>query len=76
MKPRRGGFHRQFSPIPGNLPELEVHAPPEPEANHGPPKASTEFGPARRPPLRRSLHPRPPSPDFSLMLEIQQINPL
>ena len=77
MKPRCAGFHRQFSPIPRNFPELEVHAPPEPEANHGPPKTFTGFGYAQR--AFPAAEPTPTAPRhwiFPLLLEIQQINPI
>lgn len=87
MKPRCAGFHRQFSPIPRNFPELEVHAPPEPEANHGPPKTFTGFGYAQR--AFHAAEPAPKGPPggfypvpppirriFPLLLEIQQINPI
>ena len=60
MKPRCAGFHRQFSPIPRNFPELEVHAPPEPEANHGPPKTFTGFGYAQR-----AFHAAEPTPKYA-----------
>ena len=87
MKPRCAGFHRQFSPIPRNFPELEVHAPPEPKANHGPPKTFTGFGYAQR--AFHAAEPAPKGPPggfypvpppirriFPLLLEIQQINPI
>lgn len=84
MKPRCGEFHRQFSPIPGNLPELESapdragHArraslptakPTSKYAPPGPEANQTRAG--RLLPASAALH-----RIFPFLLEIQQINPL